>query len=74
MGSRLMVLPAAQAAGIKVVSIPEDIQEQEAFRHATGIISQVEESNPDYRWEDIEDALEEHGFRLLPFQLGPSID
>lgn len=74
MSSRLMVLPATDTARIKVVSIPDDIQEQEAFRHATGIISQVEESNPDYSWEDIEDALEAHGFTLLDFQLGPSID
>ncbi|MCP4283181.1 MAG: hypothetical protein GY792_01830 [Gammaproteobacteria bacterium] len=74
MSVRLMVLPAGDPTGIRVVSIPEDMEEQEAFRHATGIISGVEERDPDYVWEDIEDALEEHGFRVLEFVLGPSLD
>lgn len=74
MSVRLMVLPAGEPGGIRVVSIPEDRKEQEAFRHVTGIISEVEESDPDYAWEDIEDALEEHGYRVLEFVLGPSLD
>lgn len=74
MSIRLMVLPAGEPGEIRVVSIPEDVEEQEAFRHATGIISEVEEGDPDYAWEDIEDALEEHGYRLLEFVLGPSLD
>jgi len=74
MSVRLMVLPAGEPGGIRVVSIPEDREEQEAFRHVTGIISEVEESAPEYAWEDIEDALEEHGYRVLDFVLGPSLD
>ncbi|MCB1752354.1 MAG: hypothetical protein KDI74_11585 [Gammaproteobacteria bacterium] len=74
MNVRLMVLPAGEPGGIRVVSIPEDRKEQEAFRHVTGIISAVEEGDPDYSWEDIEDALEKHGYRVLDFVLGPSLD
>jgi hypothetical protein len=74
MGNRLMVLPSAKPEGIRVVSIPDDVEAQEAFRHATGVISGVEESEPDYTWEDIEDALDEHGYRVLEFVLGPALD
>jgi hypothetical protein len=74
MGNRLMVLPSAKPEGIRVVSIPDDVEAQEAFRHATGVISGVEESDSDYTWEDIEDALDEHGYRVLEFVLGPALD
>ncbi|MCB1868255.1 MAG: hypothetical protein KDI43_06900 [Gammaproteobacteria bacterium] len=74
MSDRLMVLPAGTPGGIRVVSIPEDREEQEAFRHVTGIISEVEEGDADYTWDDIEDALEEHGYHVLDFVLGPSLD
>ena len=74
MSVRLMVLPAGEPGEIQIVSIPRDIEEQEAFRHVTGIISEVEESTPEYAWEDIEDALEEHGYSVLEFVLGPSLD
>ena len=74
MSVRLMVLPAGEPGAIRVVSIPVDVEEQEAFRHATGIISEVQEENPDYAWLDIEDALEKHGYRVLEFVLGPALD
>ena len=74
MDNRLMVLPSVKPEGIRVVSIPEDVDGQEAFRHATGVISRVEESDPDYTWEDIEDALDEKGYRVLEFVLGPALD
>jgi hypothetical protein len=50
------------------------MESQEAFRHATGVISGVEESTPDYSLEDIEEALEEQGFQPLEFVLGPTLD
>ena len=74
MSCRVMVLPAKAPDGIRVVSIPEDIEAQEAYRHATGVISQIEESEPDYDWQTIEDALEGHGYRTIEFVLGPSLD
>ena len=53
--------------------MPEDMAEQEAFQHATGIIARVEEQSG-YTLEDIEDALEGHGFQLSDYSLGPEID
>ncbi len=74
MSSRLMVLPACDADRLRVVTIPEDIEPQEAYRHATGVISSVEEANPDYSWAEIEEALEERGFQTVEFVLGPALD
>jgi hypothetical protein len=34
----------------------------------------VEEQNPDYGWEDIAPALEDHGFEPVEFILGPALD
>ena len=73
MGVRIMVLPAAEAAQIRVVSIPEDVEEHEAYRHVTGVISEVEERNPGCGWEEIEDALDEHGYQVQAFVLGPTL-
>ena len=74
MSARLMILPACAPEKIRLVRIPDDMEEQEAYRHATGVISRVEEQNPDYGWREIEDALDEHGFDTVPFVLGPALD
>lgn len=74
MSIRLMLLPADESKNMRLVSIPRDIQEQEAFRHVTGIISEVEETDSGHSWEDIEDALETHGYQVLEFILGPKLD
>ncbi len=73
MSARLMVLPSKQFAKIRLVSVPEDMAEQEAFQHATGIIARVEEQSG-YTLEDIEEALEAHGFQVSDYTLGPEID
>ena len=74
MSVKLMVLPSGDSARIRLVTVPEDIESQEAFRHATGVISSVEETTPEYTWEDIEEALEEQGFQSVAFVLGPALD
>lgn len=74
MSATVMVLPSKEPEDIRLVTIPEDMESQEAFRHATGVIAAAEESNPDCTWEDVEDALEAHGFRSVSFLLGPALD
>lgn len=69
-----MLLPSRNPVRMRVVHIPDDLHQQEAYRYTTGVIAAVEEKNPDYQWEDIEDALEEHGFHVLEFVLGPEVD
>ena len=74
MADKLMILPGLRSEAIRLVSIPEDVESHEAFRHVTGVISSVEERISNYTWEDLEDALDEHGYRSVPFVLGPSVD
>ncbi len=72
MSAKVMVLPSKQFSRIRLLSVPEDMAEQEAFQHATGIIARVEEQSG-YSLEDIEDALDEHGFQLKQYVLGPEV-
>ncbi len=74
MADKLMILPGRRSQSIRLVSLPDDLESQEAFRHVTGVISSVEEAKPDYTWEDLEDALEAHGYRSVDFVLGPAVD
>jgi hypothetical protein len=74
MTNRLMILPASDFKAIRAVRIPEDFEEQEAFRCVTSLIASVEESNPQYNWTDIAELLEDNGFELVSFVLGPALD
>lgn len=74
MSVRYMVLPAANVENTRLLKIPDDYQERDALRHATALIASVEEENPDYTWEDIAPVLEDHGFEVVPFMLGPELD
>lgn len=74
MGENIMVLPAANFDAIRVLRVPHDMEEHEAFRYVTGIIGEVEEENPGYDWEEIAERLEEYGFAPVEFILGPVVD
>ncbi|MBU1191736.1 MAG: hypothetical protein KKE76_08495 [Gammaproteobacteria bacterium] len=74
MSDNFMILPARESTRIRLVRIPDDMERHEAFRHATGLIAQVEESNPKYDWDDIASLLEDHGFEPVDFILGPALD
>jgi len=71
---KLMVLPAKEATAIRVIQIPEDLEEHEAYRHVVGLIAGIEENNPEYSWDDIAAELEEHQFSAVDFILGPHLD
>lgn len=73
MSNNLMVLPATKPENIRLIRIPDDFEEHEAYRHVTGMIAKVEEE-PGYDWDDILDMLEEHGFEAVEFILGPTLD
>lgn len=74
MKERLMILPASDVSGIRLLRIPADFEEQEVYRHVTGLIADVEEADPACAWDDIRAVLEDHGFDVVPFVLGPSLD
>jgi len=73
MNTNLMILPANETTNIRLIRIPEDFEEHEAYRYVTGLIAKAEEES-DYTWDDILDLLEERGFETVEFILGPSLD
>lgn len=73
MSNNLMILPASEPGNVRLIQIPEDIEEHEAYRYVTGLIAKAEEDS-DYNWDDILDLLEERGFEAVEFVLGPSLD
>jgi hypothetical protein len=68
-----MILPAVEHEDIRLIKIPDDFEEHEAYRYVTGIIAKAEEES-DYSWEDILDLLEARGFESVEFTIGPSLD
>jgi hypothetical protein len=74
MNETLMVLPSRRPEDIRLVRVPHDLDRNEAYRFATGIIAQAEENNANYRWEDIAEALEARGFETIDTMLGPNLD
>lgn len=59
---------------IRLVRIPPDHEGQAVYRHVTGLIAEVEEDKPGCCWEGVLATLENHGFELVEFQLGPLLD
>jgi len=73
MKDKLMVLPSKDPNNIRIVKIPEDYEEHEVYRAATGAIARIEENVPDYNWEDLMEELEDMGFEEVSFLLGPEV-
>ncbi len=73
MSNNLMILPAGKPENIRLIQIPDDFEEHEAYRYVTGLIAKAEEDS-DYTWDDILELLEERGFEAIDFVLGPSVD
>lgn len=68
-----MILPANEPANVRLIRIPDDFEQHEAYRYVTGLIAKAEEDS-DYTWDDVLDLLEERGFEAVEFVLGPSLD
>jgi len=74
MKNNLMILPAKDSKAIRMIRIPQDFEEHEAYRRVTSLIASVEENNPNYDWTEIADLLEDNGFEQVQFILGPGLD
>lgn len=72
--SDLMILPSRDATRIRLIRVPQDFEQHEAYRHVTGLIAEAECDARDCSWEDIAEALETHGYEVLDCMLGPSLD
>jgi hypothetical protein len=69
-----MVLPSKDVGRVRLVTVPDDMSSHEAYRHVTGMISEIPREG-EGRWvETVLDALEDQGFETVDFILGPSLD
>jgi hypothetical protein len=73
MSKNLMILPANESENICLIRVPDDFEQHEVYRYVTGLISKVEEDS-EYTRDDILELLEDRGFELVDFILGPSLD
>lgn len=73
MTDRLMLLPSQEFDKIRLLRIPDDFGERDVVRHVTALIAEVQEENEGWRWEDVVAALEDHGFTVVDFILGPTL-
>lgn len=73
MNDTLMILPASDTNAIRLVRVPDDYESHEAYRHVTGLIATAEEQDPDCGPDDIMATLEDHGFEIVEFILGPTL-
>lgn len=73
MNKNLMILPAKEQHNIRLLRIPGDFEQHEAYRYVTGLIAKAEE-NTECSWDDISDLLEQKGFETVEFILGPQLD
>lgn len=74
MSANMMILPSANPEEVRLLTLPDDMEGHEAFRHVIGLIAGLEEGGAKPSWEEVQEALEDHGFQAVQFVLGPSLD
>ncbi len=74
MSVRYMILPAADLRDLRLLQIPLDFEQHEAYRRVTTLLAAVQEADPQCSWEDMAQVLESQGFTPLAFMLGPLLD
>jgi len=73
MPAKLMILPSKDSKKVRLLKIPEDYEEHEVYRAATGAIGRIEDNLPGYDWDDLMEELEDMGFEEVSFVLGPEL-
>jgi hypothetical protein len=73
MAAQFMVLPSKDNRKTRLVKMPDDYEEHEVYRAATGAIARIEDNLPGYDWDDLMEELEDMGFEEVPFLLGPEV-
>lgn len=74
MPDRLILLPSTAFDKIRLLRIPEDFGDRDVVRHVTALIAEVQEQRAEWRCDDIVAALEDHGFSVVDYILGPALD
>lgn len=57
----------------RLMQFPDDFEEHEVYRYVTALISSLQEQEPECSWEDVEEKLEEKGFKSIEFVQGPTL-
>ena len=71
---KLMLLPCRNLQKPLLVNMPDDMEEHEAYRYATGLVASVQEHDKQFNLDDIVEKLEEKGFEIVDFTMGPPLD
>ena len=74
MPGRLMVLPSNDPDRVRLVTVPQDMSDHEAYRYVTGLVSEVPREGEGDWIERVLDVLEDHGFESVAFVPGPPLD
>ena len=69
-----MLLPGKTPAESRVLRLPHDLDEQEAYRQVTAIVAGLRAARHDHSMEDVLEALAEHGFTPVELVVGPAPD
>jgi len=71
--NNFMIFPGKENKDIKLVKYPNDFDSREIYRHVTGLIAEAEQNNDSCNWDDIAAILEDHGFVVVDYVLGPEL-
>lgn len=72
---QILILRSVESTYVRVVGIPDDMDDDDAYSKAEEIINRVKQDHPDeWSWEEIEPALEKAGFIALGWIHGPYWD
>lgn len=73
MSETFMLLPGRTPAESRVVRLPHDLDEREAYRRVAGFLRALKETDPEHAAEDALEALAEHGFSPVELVVGPAL-
>jgi hypothetical protein len=68
-----MLLPSKTFENSLLIALPEDFESQAAYRCAVSIIADAETQQSSTSKQEIIHALEDHGFEIVDYILGPEI-
>jgi len=71
--SKYMIFPGQENSDIKLVRCPDDFDRREIYRRVTGLIAELEQDGAKPGWDEIAQLLEDHGFTVLDYVLGPEM-
>lgn len=74
MADRLMLLPSKEFEKIRLLRIPDDFGERDVVRQVTALIAESQEGAGSWSWEEVVAALEDRGFTVVNYILGPALD